>query len=267
MLAQLPEKMLNQLGDVLPVLTQWRHGDRNHVQPVIQILAKSLLLDEPFEVLVRRGDDADVDAHRFARTDAFKDFFLQHAQEFHLHIERNVADFIEKEGAAVGRFEAADFVADRPRKGALDVSEQFTFEQGGRQGGAMHFDKRLVRPSAMIVDGPSQQFLSGSALTADQHRRGARRHLSHQVEQVADHSARTHEIGVCGRGRRRVGWIAALRLDRALPHQLPLQGKNSLLLFGDFLDLRLQIAVERFDGSPSRHALKGKRGDRRQRRQ
>ena len=71
--------------------------DGNDVQPVEEILAKLALDDEFFQILVRGGDDAHVDLHRVARTDALEGHFLQDAQQLGLHVEADVADLVQKQ--------------------------------------------------------------------------------------------------------------------------------------------------------------------------
>jgi len=41
---------------------------------------------------------------------------LQHPQKLRLQLKRNIADFIQKECAAVGRLEAADLLRDGARR-------------------------------------------------------------------------------------------------------------------------------------------------------
>jgi hypothetical protein len=46
--------------------------------------------------------------------DALVRFFLQHAEQFTLQVQRHFADFVEKIGPAFGGFEAAGAVFDSP---------------------------------------------------------------------------------------------------------------------------------------------------------
>ncbi len=66
---------------------------------------------------------------------------LQNPQKFGLQFQRNVADLIEKNGAFVGEFEAANFLADRAGEGAALVAEKFAFQQAAGNGGAIDFDE------------------------------------------------------------------------------------------------------------------------------
>ncbi len=78
---------------------------------------------------------------RAVAAQAFEFLFLQNAQEFGLQLHGQVADFIEEKRAAVGKFEAADFLIDRSGKSAALVAEKFGFEQAAGDGGAIYFHK------------------------------------------------------------------------------------------------------------------------------
>src|SRR5439155_4824654 len=54
----------DQRGDVVGSLAQRRDLDREDVQAVVEVVAEALLLDQPGQVAVRRGDQADVDLDR-----------------------------------------------------------------------------------------------------------------------------------------------------------------------------------------------------------
>ena len=102
-----------------------KRGDLNgeNVEAVIKVAAESALADEFGKILVRGGDDADIHALRAVAAEALEFLFLQNAQQFGLEVERKVADFIKKERAAVGQFEAADLLIDGPSERALFMAE------------------------------------------------------------------------------------------------------------------------------------------------
>ena len=58
------EEMMGQGREVIEPFAQWGHPERDHVQPVIEVLAKPARLDEAGEALVGGGDDADIDGDR-----------------------------------------------------------------------------------------------------------------------------------------------------------------------------------------------------------
>ncbi len=48
------------------------------------------------------------------------------------------------------------------------MTEKFTFNNRLGKGGAVHFDKRFIRPIAVVVNGVSHQLLPRAALPADE---------------------------------------------------------------------------------------------------
>ena len=122
-------EVLDQRRDVLAAIAQRRHADRDHAEAEVEILAERALLDLLLEVLVGRGDDADVDLDRPRRSEALDFALLQHAQDLGLRLRAHVADFVEEDRAAVGLLELADLLLGRAGERALLVAEQLRLDQ------------------------------------------------------------------------------------------------------------------------------------------
>jgi len=90
--------------------------------------------------------------------------FLQHAQQLALQRQRNFADLVKEQRAAVGQLKPADAVAQRAGEGAFGVTEEFALEQIGRDRRAIDADQRAVAALAVVVDGARHQFLAGAGL-------------------------------------------------------------------------------------------------------
>ncbi len=67
-----------------------------------------LLLHHLFEIAVGRGDDAHVDINRFRPATSLNDRFCCTLSSLVRHIQRQLADFIEKEGTVIGSLEMTD---------------------------------------------------------------------------------------------------------------------------------------------------------------
>jgi len=104
---------------------------------------------------------------------------LEHAQELDLGHGREIADLIEKDGAAVGELEASFFARDRSGKGPLFVTEEFRFDEIFRDGGAVDADEGLLAAGGIIVDGLGDQLLAGPRFAAQQHGGGGGGNLGH----------------------------------------------------------------------------------------
>jgi hypothetical protein len=93
---------------------------------------------------------------------------LQSGQQFGLEVEREVADLVQEERAAVGCLHAADAVALGVGEGALHVPEQLGIEQAFGDGAEIHRDQLLARPARAAVEFACDQFLAGAVLAEDQ---------------------------------------------------------------------------------------------------
>ena len=102
--------------------------------------------DQLLEVAVRRGDDPHVDPDRLRAADALELLLLEHAQELRLQVERQVADLVQEERAAVGQLEAPDPPRDGAGERAPLVAEQLALEQRRGDGGAVDLDERPLAP-------------------------------------------------------------------------------------------------------------------------
>ena len=86
--------------------------DREDVQAVVEIAAgTSLAATISFEVAIGRRDEPHVDADRPRAAEPLELLLLQDAQQLRLQLERDVADLVEEQRAAVGELEPADAAA------------------------------------------------------------------------------------------------------------------------------------------------------------
>ena len=83
------------------------------------------------EIDVGRGDDAHVHLDFLDSAELHEALVLEHAQNLGLCVHAHLADFVEKESAAVGDFEVALFRGDGGGECALYVAEERGFEQVG----------------------------------------------------------------------------------------------------------------------------------------
>ena len=143
--------MLNEERHVLHPLAERGQHDRDDVQPVVEILPEAAALHLALEVLVGRGDDADVHPDGAVAADALELALLQHAQDLGLRLEAHVADLVEQEGSAVGDLELAFARRRRAGEGPLLVAEELGFEELFRKGGAAHVHEGFLRARAVVV--------------------------------------------------------------------------------------------------------------------
>ena len=118
--------------------------------------------------------DADVDLDRLLAADALEPALLEHAQELGLQAERQLADLVEEQRAAVGHLEAAGLLFGRAGERALLVAEQLALDQRLGERGAVDGDARTLRAARRAVDRARDHLLAGAGLAAEQDRRVAR---------------------------------------------------------------------------------------------
>jgi hypothetical protein len=92
------QKKVRQQQDIRFALPQRRHVDGKHVQPVIQVAAEGILLHGLLQVLVGGRDDAHVHLEGPVPADPLEFPLLQNAQQPHLHVGLDAADFVQEDG-------------------------------------------------------------------------------------------------------------------------------------------------------------------------
>ena len=77
--------------------------------------------------------------------DALERAVLEHAQQPHLRVGRQLADLVEEERSAVGALEPALPLADRAGEAAALVTEELGIDQSGRDRAAVHAQEGAAR--------------------------------------------------------------------------------------------------------------------------
>jgi hypothetical protein len=150
--------------------------------------------------------------------------FLQRAQQLGLQRQRQLADLVQEDGAAVGQLEPAGAFTMAAGEGAAFVAEQFALEQRLGNGGAVDLDEGRVAARAGQVQRAGEQLLAGAAFTQQQHRGRGRRHTL-QFAQCTQQRRRGADDAVARGGTlQRAGelGVALLQPARGGGHQ-PLQ--------------------------------------------
>src|SRR5437762_14373670 len=124
-----------------PVAQRWQLN-RYHGQAVIEIFAKCSLTHGLFQIDVGSRDDAHVDATRSSVAQRGELALLNHTEQTHLSLGRNVANFIQENRPAVGNFEIAFLTGDGPGESAARVAEEFGLQKFGRDVRAVDGDER-----------------------------------------------------------------------------------------------------------------------------
>ena len=154
-----------------PPIAQRRHDDVDHVEAVEQVFAelrpapscsrRLRLVAAITRTLTSPLRRVGADLLHFAG--------LEEAQQQPLHAQRHLADFVEEDRPVVGHLELAGLVAIGAGEAALDVAEQFRFEQRFGKAGAIDGTKGRLRARAAALNRAGDDFLADAALTGDEH--------------------------------------------------------------------------------------------------
>src|SRR5437773_4081890 len=130
------------------------------METVVEVLPKFPILDERTESLVRRADDARIDRLLGGGSDLAHLLFLDRAQQLHLHRERQIGHFVEKQRAAVGRLKKTVAVAFGAGERTLLVAEELALHQILGNRAAVDGDERQLGARSLEMDHPRRQLLA-----------------------------------------------------------------------------------------------------------
>jgi hypothetical protein len=182
-----------QQRDVVLACAQRRQHQRQHRDAKVQILAEGRGVDHPAQVAVRGRDQTHVDRPVLAFAQALDGARFQHAQQLRLKRERQLADLVEEDRAAVRRLERPGARRHRARERAARMPEQLALDDRARQRRAVDDHERPRRARRRVVDRARGQLLARAGLAQDQHRRVGLRHARHLREQLAHRHAATDQ--------------------------------------------------------------------------
>ena len=163
-------------------------------KPVVEIFAEQIFGDGFVEIAIGGGDHAHVDGNFAGAAHRTHGALLQHAQQFDLHGQRHLADFVEEDGAAVGDFEQAALVLVGSGESALQIAEQFALEQRLGKGSAVDGDEGVGGARRTDVHGAGDEFFTGAAFAVDQNRAGGRSHGAHRLLELLHGAARADDV-------------------------------------------------------------------------
>ena len=173
---------------------------------------------------MRGADDAHIDRRFADRAQRPHCPLLDHPQQLALHGQRQVADLVEEQRAAVRRLEEALAVLGSTGEGALAVAEEFGLEQLLRDRTTVDGDERLRAARRDIVDRTRHQFLAGARLALHQHRRHAARDLLDQPAHLLHRQRLAGQPLQCRHRHRR--WRARAPRQRGLARRQPTEGRR-----------------------------------------
>src|SRR5882672_347616 len=186
--------MPGQLRNVIHAVSERHYMNRKDVQPVIEIFAEMARRCFLLQVAIGRRDGPHIRYACAVLPDALVAFLLEDSKKLALHLQRNFADFVQENGAALRCFKASRAVFDCAGEGASDVSEEFALEKIFRNGRAIDPDERFVFALAAVVDFSRDQLFAGARLTRNEHRSLRWRDQVNLVDDLAQGGALADEL-------------------------------------------------------------------------
>ena len=116
---------------------------------------------------MRGYDDAYIDRDDIIRADTGDLSLLQHAQEFRLQVDVELADLIQEQRSLVGFLELSDAPGNGAGKRTFFMTEQFAFQQFLRDGRHVHCHEGHLVTLGIIVNGFGDHLLSGAGLAGN----------------------------------------------------------------------------------------------------
>ena len=150
----------------------------DHVEPVVKILAEAAGAHFLAQIPVGGAENAQVNRELLGLAHRAHRFFLNRAQQFHLHVQRQVGHFVEEQGAAVRFAEQAFAVFHGAGEAALAVAEEFALHQFRGNRAAVDRHERLFPARAQGVDQTRHALLAAAGFAADVDRRLAARQFA-----------------------------------------------------------------------------------------
>ena len=178
--------MLCQQGDVFAAFAQRRNGDGKDVKPVEQIIPERSVEHHFLQIAVGSRYQAHIHGNDLVPAKAFNFARLQYAQQFGLQFQRDVANFVQHQGTAVGQFKASLALRAGTGKGPFFVPEKFAFHKPRRHCGAVHLDHAPGFARAAVVDGLGKKLLACAGFAQQQHGAVAGSHHVHLLQNAHD---------------------------------------------------------------------------------
>ena len=148
------EEVADQRRDVFPALAQRRDIQLKHRQPEIQILAKGALSERFHQIFIRRRNDPHVHLDRLRPTQSLEPLLLQHSEHLGLGRQAHIADFIQKQRAAVRHLKLSAPHHHCTGERSLFVAEQFALNERLGDRSAVHLNEWTVGARALNMDRP-----------------------------------------------------------------------------------------------------------------
>src|SRR4029077_13797322 len=143
---------------VLDALPERRYRNREHVEPLEQILTERSILNRFFQIPVRGRDDADIYLDWLGAPEPLDHPFLEDTEQLYLDIRGELSNLIEEERGVVGGLEPADLTHPGAGEGAALMSKELAFDERARNRGAADANHLALSLRAHLVNRLGEEF-------------------------------------------------------------------------------------------------------------
>ena len=191
------DEIVRQDRDIPVALAQSGQLDSGDVQAIEQICAETVLGNSGFQRQICSRDNARAQGALFGPAKPAEPPILEDPEQLGLKLQRQLSDFVEKNGPGTSYLEQTALEIPRVGESAGLVPEQLALEEGLRNRGAVDGNERLGGARARGVDTAREQLFSGPRLADEKNGNAATRcYLSRKCDDFADRGALTNYVGV-----------------------------------------------------------------------
>ncbi len=180
----LVDEEFGEARDVVEPFAERRHFDHHHGEAVVEVLPEFALLHQLIELLVCGGDHAGVEGDAPVAPHPRKFPFLEHAEQFRLHLQWHVADLIEENGAVRGEFQFSHRGGNSSGERPFFMPEKLRFDQPLGDRRTVNRNKGFFPLLTVVMDRLGDQLLACARLAGDQHAHPAGGHLADGFENL-----------------------------------------------------------------------------------
>lgn len=116
-------KEIGEDRNLFLAFSEGRNVYRDHIDAIEEVLPETILRYGFFEIAIRGKDQPDINLHWTSFADRMHFALLEKAKKFCLHVEGNLADFIEKERSSMSSSYDPLKIIRRARKGTFSMTE------------------------------------------------------------------------------------------------------------------------------------------------
>ena len=164
----MPDEIIGQQRDVVSAFPEGRDGERDDVEPVIQVFAERVLSDDLFERHFGGGDDPYIHSDGPGPADAPELPAFQETQQLDLHIDGYVVDIVEENAPRMGQLEQSFFAFPGACISSFLMAEELAGQQVGGNGRETDLDQGMGAAVAGPVDVLGQDLFSHAGLADEQ---------------------------------------------------------------------------------------------------